>query len=145
MAEIREWRGDMEADYLYTLGLAGERFFREIRDSGRLMGTYCPDCDALYLPPRVYCEDCLHALVEWEEVPNKGRVAAVAVAHVGPDGKHLARPQVWALVKFPGVRGGLIHRLNLPPEAAAIGTEVEVVLEEHRTGSPRDIRHFKAM
>lgn len=145
VAEIREWRGDMEADYLYTVGLAGERFFREIRDSARLMGTYCPQCDLLYLPPRVYCEDCFEPLDEWEEVSNKGRIAAYSVAHRGPDGRPLERAETWVLVKFPGVRGGLIHRLNLPPEAASIGGEVEAVFEEHRTGSLADIRYFKAI
>ena len=39
---LRHWYGDIEADYVYTSGVAGERFFRELRDHGRLLGTAPP-------------------------------------------------------------------------------------------------------
>ena len=32
----------------YTYGIAGERFFREIKDNGRLMGTKCQKCQLIY-------------------------------------------------------------------------------------------------
>lgn len=142
--EFSSWRGDMEADYVYTAGVAGERFLREIRDNERLMGTFCPHCDVIYLPPRIYCETCYRSLDEWEEVPNKGVVAVFTVAHVGADGNPLPRPEVWALVRFSGVRGGLFHRVDLPPEAVEVGMEVEAVFSgEASRGSITDIQHFK--
>jgi uncharacterized OB-fold protein len=142
---LREWKGDMEADYIYTAGVAGERFFRELQGNGRILGAYCPRCDVIHLPPRTYCEDCFSRLEEWVEVPNKGRVETFTIARVDRQGQPLAVPEVWLLVKFPGIRGGLIHRTNLPPGAVRIGMEVEAVLKDHREGGLQDISHFKAI
>lgn len=145
--EAVRWEGDMEADYLYTAGVAGERFYREIRTNGRLMGTYCPECDVTYLPPRIYCEDCFTELTEWEEISNKGRVDAFTVVRLDPRGERLRDPFVLALVRFPGVRGGLLHRVDLPVEEVRRGLEVETVFRPRgeREGSPLDILHFKAI
>lgn len=146
MAEdVTSWRGDMEAFYVYTAGVAGDRFFRELRRNERLMGTYCPTCDVTYLPPRIYCEECFTELTEWEEVANKGVVAAFTVAHVNDKGERLPEPVVWALVRFPGVRGGLLHFVHLPVGEVQDGLEVEAVLKprDQREGSITDILHFK--
>ncbi len=143
--EARRWRGDMEAYYVYTAGLAGDRFFREIRDNERLMGTYCTSCDVTYLPPRIYCEACFTELTEWEEVPNKGVIDAFTVAYVNDKGEKLPSPLVWAMVRLPGVRGGLLHHVNLPEEEVYVGMEVELVYKRrgNREGSITDILHFK--
>lgn len=143
--EVRRWRGDMEAYYIYTAGVAGDRFLREIRDNGRLMGTYCPRCDVTYLPPRIYCETCFSELNEWEEVPNKGVIDAITVAYVNDKGERLPEPLVWALVRFPGARGGLLHFVSLPEEEVREGMEVEVVYKRtgRREAAITDILYFK--
>lgn len=145
--EFLRWEGDMEASYLYTAGVTGERFFREIQTNGRLMGTYCPTCDVTYLPPRLYCEDCFTEMTEWEEVLNKGRVEAFTVVHVDDRGQRLAAPFVVALVRFPGAKGGLVHRVDLPPEEVKLGMEVSTVFRPRaqRQGTLGDILHFKAI
>lgn len=145
--EYRRRKGNMEALYVYTAGVAGDRFFREIRDNERLMGTYCPECDVTYLPPRLYCETCFSELNEWEEIPNKGRVDALTVAYVDEKGEKLARPKVLAMVRFPGATGGLIHTVDLPVDDVHRGMEVEVVYLPRglRQGSLLDILHFKAI
>ncbi len=146
MAEdFGKWSGNMEADYIYTAGVAGERFLREIRDNERLMGTFCPTCDELYMPPRLYCEDCFTEMVEWEEVPNKGVINAYTVAYVGERGERVEVPEVWAMVRFAGVKGGLLNRVDLPEEEVEIGMEVEVVFKGRgrSTGSVTDMIHFK--
>ncbi len=127
--------------------MAGDRFFRELRTNERLMGTYCPTCDVTYLPPRTYCEDCFTELTEWEEVPNKGVVDAYTVAYVNDKGERLPEPVVWAMVRFPGVRGGLLHFLHLPEADVHEGMEVEAVLKPRgqREAAITDILHFKAI
>src|SRR5437899_466618 len=42
--------GDFPLDYVYTVGIAGERVLRELRDHGRLLGTRCPTCQVTYAP-----------------------------------------------------------------------------------------------
>lgn len=45
--------------------------------AGRLLGTRCPEraCgeDRIWLPPRVYCSDCLQRM-EWAEAPQVGHI-----------------------------------------------------------------------
>lgn len=143
---LRHWEGHMEADYIYTSGIAGERFFVALRDEGRILAARCTACDLAYLPPRMFCERCFGEPTEWVEVPAKGKVAAVTVAHVDRHGNPLPRPEAWALVTFPGVHGGLVHRLLVPPGAARAGLAVRARLKPKasRTGAITDLEGFEA-
>jgi len=35
--KLRHWHDHMEPDYAYTLGIARERFFKEIKENGRII------------------------------------------------------------------------------------------------------------
>ena len=141
---FRSWKGDVEADYLYTTGVAGERFFTELRDHGQLMAARCTACDRTYLPPRMYCENCLGPLQDWKRVDGPATVEALTVVHVDAHGRPLKEPQVWALLRWKGVYGGLVHRLAVPPERARPGLKVRPVLRPaaQRVGSITDIVDF---
>jgi uncharacterized OB-fold protein len=39
------WKGELPVTNRYTYGLAGEKFFRTLKDEGRILGTHCPHCD----------------------------------------------------------------------------------------------------
>jgi hypothetical protein len=153
VAQTKPWYGELSPGPpepslygQYTYGIAGERFFREIKDNGRIMGTRCKKCNLLYVPPRIYCERCFNGLEDWCEIEGKGRVHTYTIAYVDLDGARLTEPILLALVKFPGVYGGLVHRLSeVKPEEVEIGMPVEVVLKprEERIGSILDIKYFK--
>lgn len=135
----------MEADYIYTSGLAGERFFVALRDSGRLLASRCKACGLDYLPPRIFCEDCFAELKEFVDIPAEGRVAAFTVAHLDRTGAKLDPPQLWAFVTFERIRGGLVHRLLTPRDAARPGMRVRARLKprDARTGTILDIEGFE--
>lgn len=135
----------MEADYIYTSGVAGETFFRALRDEGRLLAVRCPTCDLNYLPPRPFCERCFSELKEWVDVPTVGKVAAATTAHLDRSGHPLPEPQTWALVTFPGIHGGLVHRLLAKPKDARPGRSVRARLRprSERTGTIVDIEGFE--
>ena len=141
---FRSWNGDMEADYLYTTGVAGERFFVELRDAGRILAARCRACDLTYLPPRTYCEECLGPLTDWRPVEGPATVESVTVVHVDEQGRRLAEPQVWAVLRWKGIHGGLVHRLAVPPAGAKRGLRVRPVLraDGERVGNLTDIVHF---
>ena len=40
------WHGDLPVTSRYTFGLAGERFYRAIKDEGKLFGTKCESCQS---------------------------------------------------------------------------------------------------
>lgn len=145
--KYRHWQGNMEADYIYTTGIAGDRFFKALRDEGKLLASRCPSCKALDLPPRLFCEFCFSESEGFEEVKPEGTLEAWTVLRVGLDGSPLAQPEVRALVRFPGVRGGLLHRVAAAPESVRAGMRVQVVLKPRgeRQGDLHDILHFQPM
>ncbi len=143
---LRHWDIDMSVDYIYTSGIAGERFFRALRDEGRILAVHCPVCKTNQLPPRMFCEGCFTELTEYVDVPAEGRVAAVTVARVDKRGKPLPAPEVYAFVTFKGIQeGGLIHRLLVSPDAAKPGMAVRARLKpkEARAGNILDIEGFE--
>ena len=143
---LRHWHGHMEPEYAYTLGIAGERFFKEIKENGRIMGTKCKKCGRIYVPPKFYCEECFEKLEEWVEVGTRGKVYTYTVVYLDGHGKKLEKPVIYAFIKFEGKFGGLIHRLGeVKPEEVEIGMPVEAVFKPHpeRTGTINDIEYFK--
>ena len=146
LEHLTAWRGEMPTYNIYTVGTAGERFLREIKDNGRLMGTRCTGCALTYVPPRIYCERCFASLSEWKEVPGRGTVHTFTLAYYGLEGRRLERPDILALVRLEGAHGGLVHRLGgVEPSAVRIGMAVEMVLKPkgQRQGSILDIRYFR--
>ncbi|MFQ6107492.1 MAG: Zn-ribbon domain-containing OB-fold protein [Thermoplasmata archaeon] len=141
--KFARWYGDMEAQYIYTAGIAGERFFRELRDNGKLVGTLCAKCDVTYVPPRMYCERCFAELDQWKNLPLEGEVVAHTIVHIDIDEKKLDRPRVIGFVRIDGTQGGLVHYINAEKSPVANGTRVRAVLKEDRVGSILDIEHFE--
>jgi len=141
---LRHWYGDIEADYVYTSGIAGERFFRELRDHGRLLGTRCGECGKRWIPPKLFCEDCFHEVSEFVDLPATGRVAAACAVRVDIEGNPLPQAVVWGLVRFKGFEGGLVHRLLIAPERGRAGLVVRPVLRDaaSRTGAITDLEGF---
>ncbi len=142
------WRGDIPITNRYTAGVAGERFLREIKDHARILGTYCPACDLVYVPATLFCERCFAQLDEWLEVSNQGRVFTFTVLFRDLEDKPLNPPLVLAYVKMNGSNGGLVHYLGeVEPEQVFIGLEVEAVFKQvsEREGSILDIRYFRPL
>ena len=145
-AKPRHWDGHMEADYVYTSGIAGERFFRTLVETGKLSGTNCPKCGIVYVPPRMYCERCFTELTAWKELDPKGTVETFTVAYVDEADKKLKKPRVWAFIRIDGANGGLVHNLeNVEPSKVTVGMKVGAVLKprKERKGEITDILHFE--
>jgi len=143
--DLKAWHGDFPVEFLYTAGIAGERFFRELKDRGRIMGTRCGGCDVVFVPAKIYCERCFEQLEEWVDVGLKGTVYTFTIAHIDTDGNKLDKPIVVALIKFGDAEGGLVHKIDgIKPERVAIGMSVKAVLKpkKAREGCMHDIAHF---
>ena len=144
--DIRHWMGHMECDYSYTYGVAGEKFFKEIKENARIMGTKCRNCGLTYVPPRLFCERCFERLQEWVEVGKKGKIHTYTIAYIDIDGNKLKKPTIWAMVKIDNVHGGFVHKLGeVDSKDVKIGMHVKAVFKEKkkRVGSILDIKYFK--
>jgi len=140
----RHWIGHMEADYVYTLGVAGERFFNEIKENGKIMGAKCPKCNITYVPPRMYCEKCFEKLEEWVDIGKRGIIHTFTIATIDINGEKLKKPTIYALIKFNSAHGGIIHKIS-ETDTVYIGMEVEAVFKplNERKASINDIAYFK--
>jgi len=149
IADVRRmthWPGHMETDYVYTLGIAGEKFFIEIKENGRILGAKCKRCGNIFVPPRLYCEKCFDKLTEWVNLGTKGTVYTFTVAHIDINGAKLKEPAIYALIKFDDAEGGLVHKLGeIKPNEVEVGMRVEAVFkpQTERTGNINDIKYFK--
>jgi uncharacterized OB-fold protein len=140
------WRGNIPIRSRYSAGIAGERFFREIKDHARIVGTHCPECDLIYVPATIFCERCFEELDEWVEVGSRGTVFTYTVLFRDLDDEPLETPAVLAYVALEDCDGGLVHYLgDIDPKDVYVGLEVEAVFKEpaEREGSILDIRHFQ--
>lgn len=142
----RQWHGTMPVQFLYTAGVAGERFFQTLRQRARLAVTRCKDCQVTYLPPRIYCEHCFADLsATWADVAPQGRVQTFTVVHVDRDGRRQRTPDVVAFVRIDGTDGGLVTRLlNVRPTEVQLEMPVSAVLAppRRRRGTLDDLVGF---
>ena len=137
------WRGDLPVTSRYTYGLAGEKFFRALKDDGVIVGTVCRKCDRTYVPATAFCERCLAELTEWVDVGLTGELHTFTRLFVDDAGRPLKEPELVGFVKFGD--GGLVHKLQADPDSLEIGMKMEAVLKPKgkRIGSILDIEHFK--
>lgn len=144
--EPRAWPGSIPIASTYTVGVAGERFLRALKDEGKFLATHCDRCDVTYAPARLFCERCLTDLDDaWVQVGSQGTIESLTVLHVELDGTRRLEPEIITAVRLDGADTVLIHRLKPEDrEQAEIGARVRAVLlpENLREGSILDIEHF---
>ncbi len=144
--KLRHLVGDMEADYIYTAGVAGEKFFKALRDEGKMLATPCKECGITYMPPRMYCERCFESLEDYLDVPTNGVVDTYTVTYEDRNGEKLAKPVAVAFIRIDKTDGGLIHHLgDIDTSDIKIGMRVTAVLKDksQRKGGLTDIEYFK--
>ncbi len=142
------WRGDMQADYLYPNGAAGDKFFKNLREKETFLACKCPKCNITYLPPRIYCEDCYVEIPEdaWKEVAPEGTVRMFTVAYLNSEGGKLEAPRVMALVDIEGTDGAWLAKLNVKDlKKDYTGAKVKAILrpKDKRDGTMKDILYFE--
>jgi uncharacterized OB-fold protein len=126
--------------YLYTPGVAGQRFFEVLKEKGKLLAARCGKCGERWMPARLFCPACFVGIDSYEEVPPKGRLKAYAWRRRGEE------LIAYGLIEFEGYRGGLVQRLLVKsPEELKPGIPVAARLAERREGSWNDILGFEPL
>lgn len=133
-------------------GKTASRYFIEMRDHRKIMGTKCPQCHRVLIPARSFCEQCFGPADEWVEVGDQGTIETFSIncmKYVGmPD-----PPYILAIIKLDGADTGMMHfigGLDLSNVDAAagklkIGTRVQAVWKENREGLITDIECFRVI
>ncbi len=144
--QARHWTDSIPLEYHYTAGVAGEEFRRELKEKGKLLTSKCPKCKTKYLPARMFCPTCFVETEEKTLISGPGYVYSLTVVVGDKAGNKMAEPTTVALIKFDGVKGGIMHRIEPASSAGlTVGTKVEPVLRERniRTGALTDILFFR--
>jgi uncharacterized OB-fold protein len=139
------WEGEIPVGYRYTYGIAGEKFFRAVKDKGTFLATRCDDCDISFVPPKMYCDRCFAKLENYIDVGTVGYIETFTVSFKNMDGSDKTRPRILAMVKIDGTDGGLIHYIEgIDIEEIGLGMPVRAIFKpkNQRTGSIEDIIGF---
>ncbi len=133
----------MSITYKYTFG-GQSRFFRELRDNGRIMGTKCISCGISFCPPRSNCSNC-YGDMEWIPLSGEGIVEGSTVVHFGTS-EHVGKvPFVCAFIKLDGADFFMWHMIETDDvDSIKPGTRVKACFKEKRYGLMSDFI-FKAI
>ncbi|MHA2326846.1 MAG: Zn-ribbon domain-containing OB-fold protein [Promethearchaeota archaeon] len=142
------WRGDMQADYFYPSGVAGDKFFKHIMQSDTLLANKCTKCNKIYCPPRLYCEDCFEEIPDntWKEVPPVGTIKLFTIAKLNAHGQKLASPKIMALIDIEGTNSamlGIIASNNIEKDFTGIKVKAAFRPKDKREGTIKDILYYE--
>jgi uncharacterized OB-fold protein len=144
--QARHWTDSIPLEYHYTAGVAGEEFRRELRDNGRFLVSKCTKCKSTYIPARMYCPSCFIEMKDQFPIDKPGFVYSFTSVNRDRSGADTELAITVGLVKFEGVKGGIIHLLDVDdPDRVSIGMKVTPSLKNpsDRTGAITDILAFK--
>ena len=142
------WCGDMQADYLYTSGVAGDRLFKHLKEKDSFLANKCPSCKKVFFPPRLFCEDCFKEILdeEWIEIPKTGTIKLYTVVTIDTYGNKLEKPKVIALINIDKTDSTILGMIKTEnPNEELLNVKVEAVLKpkNKREGNLKDILFFK--
>jgi uncharacterized protein len=145
VSQARHWTDSIPLEFHYTAGVAGEKFRRELKQSGRFLASKCSKCKNRYVPARMFCPSCFIEMKETVALEEPGYVYSFTTVNRDRTGKPI-EPVSIALIRFEGVKGGIVHKLDIKElSSATFGTKVVPVLKDtsERTGALTDILSFK--
>ncbi|MBW1815137.1 MAG: Zn-ribbon domain-containing OB-fold protein [Deltaproteobacteria bacterium] len=144
------WRGDMQADYFYPSGIAGDKFFKHLMEKDTFLATKCKVCNKILFPPRLYCEDCFEEIPDedWMEVPASGKVKLFTKATLNAHGVKMEEPKVIAVIEIDNTDStmlGIIKTNELDKDF--FGVRVKAVLrpKDKREGTLKDILFWQVI
>ena len=117
----------VRVEYVYTPGIASEKFLRGIR-RGRILGQACDACGRVYVPPRGACPRCAVPTSKEVELAHKGTIITFCVVRVPSENIQVSLPYCAANILLDGADipfTGLIQECRF--DEVRIGMRVEAV------------------
>jgi uncharacterized OB-fold protein len=131
-----------KVDFLATCGELS-RFYIELKENARFMGTRCPSCGSVYFWPRSWCHEC-YVDCEWLEVSTKGKLTLFCRVEISLSDLRRDVPFYQGGVHLDGVRYPIAATLG-PTDYeslyAGMPVRAEFLPPAERSGTPRDF-HF---
>lgn len=96
-------------------------------EEGKVMGTRCLDCGALYFPPRADCFQCFSSRKEWFEVTGSGKLLTFSRLKYAPVGFEDDLPYCIAVVDYGKFKVFGRIAASVPEEEIRIGMSLKTV------------------
>jgi uncharacterized OB-fold protein len=143
------FEGRWDIPYRYSAGEMTQHFFAHLREKQVISGSPCVECDAVYVPPRPYCERCFAELDTLVDLGSSGTVQAFTVVNARFAGMP-EPPYTVAYVLLDGASTSVVNYIDGLRYSEAfelldtveIGTRVEVVFADAPEGKMTDF-HFE--
>ena len=139
---------DQAQPFNYAVGLHGSKFFKELKENRRIVGSKCSKCGKVYVPPRKVCGGCFCENTEFVEVGPQGTIGTYTIVRytfIDPEtGKQKPVPYGYGFIRFDGADTLFQHFVELNDERPIkIGARVEPVFADVMKGTIRDILYFR--
>lgn len=133
--------------YAWDTGVGIGTYLASLK-AGVIMGSHCPSCRRIVVPPRTFCEWCYRPMDEFLPLKDTGTVNTFSLCYVTWDVKRIKEPEIPAVIEIDGASPlhGIMHMLGeVDPDEVKVGMRVQAVWKspKERVGSINDILYFK--
>ncbi|MBC7253325.1 MAG: Zn-ribbon domain-containing OB-fold protein [Actinobacteria bacterium] len=136
----------MDFTYNYRIGPYMTRYLEGFKER-KILGSRCPACGRIAVPPRKYCGVCNKVMEEMVELPQEGTLENFTVGHVILEKGQLKAadaPYVLGLIRLDEKASLLLHRVEgVDPSRVEKGMKVKAVWKEDVEGDYGDLDHFE--
>jgi uncharacterized OB-fold protein len=140
----------LDLHYRHSYGPHYGRLFDELATHRRILGSKCPNCQNVLVPPREVCDLCYVRTTQHVDVADTGRLQAFSVIHLEFVGQTRKPPYVYAEIVLDGAATRLIHTVAgfdvaTAKERLSIGMPVRAVWKPPADcrGTLDDIDYFE--
>jgi len=139
--QSHEIRDKILIEYKYTMG-GQSKFFIELKNNKKLLGTKCKKCGKVWMPPRINCSECYED-TDWIELPHSGTIQVSTIVWYGAAEFIQNVPYGCAFIKLDEADTSLFQGVfseNLVPSKIRKGQRVKAVFKkrEDREGRMTD-------
>jgi len=150
VASIAEQPYALDLHYHHAYGPHYGRLFDELATRRRIVGSTCPSCSNVLVPPREICDVCYVRTGQHVDVADTGVLQAFSVIHMEFVGQTRKPPYVYAEIVLDGSATRLIHTvggfdMSKAQERLRIGMPVRAVWKDAADcqGTLADIDYFE--
>lgn len=108
--------------------------FIDYLEEGKVMGTRCKECGAIFFPPRADCYQCLSSDIEWFEITGTGKLITFSKLKYAPVGFDGDLPYSIAVIDYGDYK--IFGRIasDIPDEEIKLGMEMQTVANKLPNG-----------
>ncbi len=137
--QFHEIEDQIMINYHYSMG-GQSPFFIALKNDKKLMGTKCPMCETVYMPPRVACARC-YKPTSWVQVKDTATIKVATLVWYSTSKFIASVPYAIGYIQLDGATTAMLQGVfsdNLVPSKIKAGRRVRAVFKKERDGKATD-------